>query len=148
VTNAPSIEPREASAVLFYDGECGLCNHVVRLLLRIDRHQRPFFSPLQGKTAQSYLRARGLPTEDFDSMIFVPDWAKRETITPLFRTDAGLAALRRIGGVWRVVAWLRVVPRPLRDSFYRIVARLRYRIFGRYVPRPFPHPEWAQRILP
>src|SRR4051794_4700093 len=108
----------------------------MRFLLRIDRRHELFFSPLQGKTAQAYLRARGLPTEDFESMIFVPDWEKRETDAPLFRTDAALAALRRIGGLWRVVAWVRVVPRPLRDLFYRIVARLRYRIFGTYIPRP------------
>lgn len=142
---AASSGPRRP--VLLYDGECGLCNALVRFLLRRDVTGRMRFAPLQSAPAQAYLRARGLPTEDFDSLVFVPDWERAELGGPLLRTDGALAALAEIGGVWRVVARLRVLPTWLRDPFYKIVARSRYALFGKYRPSPLPEPEWARRFI-
>lgn len=134
--------------VLFYDGECGLCNAAVRFLLQIDRHARLRFAPLQGSTAQGYLKAKGLPTADFDSMIFVSDWARRQELRPQFRTDAALSALATIGGGWSATGVFRVIPRALRDAAYQVIARFRYRLFGPYRPSPLPRADWAQRFLP
>ena len=116
--------------VLLFDGECRLCVRCVRLLLASDRRGRLRFAPLQGEAAQSYLRERGLPTEDFDSAIFVPDWKLRLETGSLFRTDALLAATRAVGGGWQLAGWLRFLPRTWRDLFYRWVARWRRHIFG------------------
>ena len=68
----------ERRPVLLYDGECGLCAAVVRAMLREDAAARLRFAPLQGAAAQDYLRARGLPTSGFDSLVFVPDWERPE----------------------------------------------------------------------
>ncbi|MDP3073497.1 MAG: DCC1-like thiol-disulfide oxidoreductase family protein [Opitutaceae bacterium] len=133
--------------VLLYDGECGLCNAVVRFLLREDAGGRMRFAPLQGAPAQAYLRAAGLPTEDFDSLVFAPDWERPAAGAPRLRTDGALAAADEIGGVWRVISWLRVLPAALRDPFYKIIARFRYALFGEYRPTPLPEPEWARRFL-
>ena len=130
-----------------YDGTCGLCNACVRLLLRIDKAGTLRFAPLQGATAQAILRGRGLPTEDFDSLIFVPDFPGEDG-PHWTRTDGMLRVLAEIGGVWRVVSWLRVLPAWLRDPLYKLVARLRYRLFGEYRPRPLKKAEWAERFLP
>src|SRR5688572_12325015 len=92
----PSAAP--GGPVLFFDGECGLCNRVVRLMLRLDRHGRLRFAPLQGAVAQEYLRRHGLPTHDFETLIYVPDWARRDRPDHLERTAGVLAALRAIGG--------------------------------------------------
>ena len=133
--------------LLMYDGTCGLCNACVRLLLRIDKAGTLRFAPLQGPTAQAILRERGLPTEDFDSLIFVPDFPGKDG-PHWSRTDGVLRVLKELGGVWRVVSWLRVLPGWLRDPLYRVVARLRYRLFGEYRPRPLKKAEWAGRFLP
>jgi predicted DCC family thiol-disulfide oxidoreductase YuxK len=133
--------------VLFFDGECGLCNRAVRLMLRLDRRDVLRFAPLQGPTAQEYLRTHGLPTKDFDSLIFVPEWSRRDSPEFLTRTDGALAALRAIGGVARLFAGLKIFPRAWRDAAYRVVARFRYRIWGEWKPRPLPRPEWAARFL-
>lgn len=133
--------------VLLYDGECGLCNAVVRFLLREDAAGRLRFAPLQSAAAQAYLRARGLPTTDFDSLVFAPDWEQPERGTPLLRTSGALAAADEIGGVWRVVSWARVVPAAARDLVYKLIARTRYALFGEYRPTPLPEPEWARRFL-
>jgi len=102
----------------------------VRLLLKADRRGRLRFAPLQGGVAQEFLRERGLATADFDSAIFVHDWARRREATLLLRSDALLAAARGIGGVWRFFAWLQVLPRGWRDGIYRWVARGRRCFFG------------------
>ena len=134
--------------MLLFDGECGLCHACVRLLLRADREGALRYAPLQGAAAQAFLREQGLRTEDFDTLIFVPDWAGRATLGRyLVRTDAVLAACATAGGWIGALAELRVVPRGWRDSAYKIVARLRYRILGKYRPRPFAQPEWAERFL-
>ena len=144
----PSPEFSAAGPVLLFDGECGLCNRIVRILLRIDRGGRLRFSPLQGPAAQSFLRANGLPTEDFDSLVFVPAWGRREGKSFLLRTDGVIAALRAVGGPARILAGvLAVFPSGWRDAGYRLVARSRYRIFGRWHARPLARPEWAARLM-
>ena len=132
--------------VLLFDGDCGLCNRVVRLLLRLDRRGMLRFAPLQGPAGQSYLRAHGLPVADFDTLVFVPDWARRAEPEFLLRTDGVAAALRACGGLGTVLAWMRVLPRAWRDAGYRLVARWRIRVFGVWRACPLPQPGWAERI--
>lgn len=113
--------------VLFFDGECGLCTRVVRVLLRCDRVGRLRFAPLQGPTAQAYLRSHGLPAGDFASLVFASDWPRCEA-APALRTDGAIASLRATGHP----GWARgaaMPPRPLRDALYRQVARNRLRLF-------------------
>ncbi len=133
--------------MLFFDGECGLCNRIVRGLLRLDRRGALLFAPLQGPTAQAYLRAHGLPTEDFDSLVFVPDWSRRTHPEFLVRTDGALAAAAAAGGVGRLFGVLRFLPTRWRNAGYKLVARWRYRLFGEWKPRPLARPEWAARFL-
>jgi predicted DCC family thiol-disulfide oxidoreductase YuxK len=140
-------ELRPSRPVLLYDGECGLCNGVVSRLLATDPAGRLNYAPLQSEPAQAYLRAQGLPTADFDSLVFVPDWNYPEVYPPLFRTDGALAAAAVVGGVWRLVTWLRVLPGGVRDPFYKLVARFRYQLFGEYRPSPLPDPAWTSRFL-
>jgi predicted DCC family thiol-disulfide oxidoreductase YuxK len=137
-----------AQPVLLYDGECGLCNAVVRFMLKRDRRGVLRFAPLQGKTGQALLRRHGLNTQDFDSLVLVEDLASGEGGCFL-RSAGALRALAELGGGWRWFARvLAVIPAGLRDGIYRLVARLRYRLFGRYRPTASPpNPEWVGRIL-
>ena len=131
--------------VLLYDGECGLCNRVVRRLLALDRVGTLRFAPLQGPAAQAYLRSHGLPTADFSTLVLVPDWPANAA-APLLRTDGVIAALRAVGRPGLATA-LAVFPRGLRDAGYKFVARVRYAIFGPWRTCPLPRPEWAARFL-
>ncbi|HEY9156177.1 MAG TPA: DCC1-like thiol-disulfide oxidoreductase family protein [Opitutaceae bacterium] len=134
--------------VLLFDGECGLCNRVVRWLLRVDRRGLLHFAPLQSQPAQEYLRSRGLPTRDFDSLVFVSDWNSWEAAPPRLRTNGALSAIVLVGGGWSVLAKIsRCIPAPLRDLAYKVIARFRYRLFGPYKPTPLPNPSWASRFL-
>lgn len=135
----------ETAPVLLFDGGCGLCNAAVGFLLRIDRRGILRFATLQGAPGQAWLRANGLPEEDFESMVLVRDWDGAAGYA--LRTDALVGALRACGGLGRALAWIRVIPRPWRDGAYRVVARLRYRVFGEWRPAPLASPQWAARFV-
>jgi predicted DCC family thiol-disulfide oxidoreductase YuxK len=145
--SAPVATSPPAVPVLFFDGECGLCNRIVRILLRLDRRGVLRFAPLQGPTAQAYLETHGLPRTDFDSLIFVPDWANRDRREFLVRTDGVVASLRVIGGAGRLFIWLGLLPAAWRDASYNLIARCRYRFFGKWTPRPLPRAEWSTRFF-
>lgn len=135
--------------MLLFDGECGLCQRLVRWLMRLDRAGRLRYAPLQGPSAQGYLRAHGLPTVDFETLVFVPDWSRRERPEFFVRTAGAMAALRAVdrrGARW-FANGLSLFPVGMRDAGYRLVARGRYVVFGPWRPRPWPRPEWAARVL-
>ncbi|HEY1792062.1 MAG TPA: DCC1-like thiol-disulfide oxidoreductase family protein [Opitutaceae bacterium] len=137
----------ERIPVLLFDGDCGLCNALVRAMLRRDRAGRLMFAPLQSAPAQEFLGERGLPTSEFSSLVFVPDWGARRGGRYLLRTDGALAAAAELGGGWAAAARLGLVPRPIRDAAYRLVAATRHAVFGRHGPAPLPNPAWEARFL-
>jgi predicted DCC family thiol-disulfide oxidoreductase YuxK len=137
--------PQAAGPVLLYDGDCGLCNRVVRRLLALDREGKMRFAPLQGPSAQAYLRSHALPTADFSTLVFVPDWPVNAT-PPRLRTDGVIAALRAAGRPG-LAGLLAVFPRVVRDAGYNFVARVRDRIFGPWRACPLPRPEWLERFI-
>jgi predicted DCC family thiol-disulfide oxidoreductase YuxK len=117
----------QQTEILYYDGHCGLCHHVVKFVLKHDRSGTAFrFAPLRGKTFEGRIpvdRRAGLP----DSMI-----VETRDGSLLMRSSAWVHVLRRLGGGWGIIAaLLAAVPRPLRDVVYRFVARTRYGVFGR-----------------
>lgn len=133
--------------VLLYDGECGLCAAVVRLLLREDAAGRLRFSPLQGPAAEAYLRARDLPTSEFDSLVFVPDWERPESLPPRLRSEGAFAAADEPGGICRVLSWLRILPRSWTDAAYSGIARGRG-IFGPpELVAPAEDAAWEKRFV-
>jgi predicted DCC family thiol-disulfide oxidoreductase YuxK len=132
---------------LLYDGECSLCNAVVLVLIRHDPEGRLRFAPLQSPSAQRYLVTQGLPTHDFDSLVFIPDWMNPRPGDFLLRTSGALACFRELRGPWSMISWLRFVPALLRDPIYRFIARTRHSLFGIYRPKPLPDPAWTQRFL-
>lgn len=111
--------------VIVFDGACVLCNGWVRFLLKRDRRARYLFAAMQGEAGRMLLRQHGLNPDDPLSMLLVDGDAARSD------TDAIIAVLTGLGGAWRLVGALRVVPRVLRDPLYRWIARNRYRWFGR-----------------
>ena len=146
----PNVSASEFTGpVLFFDGECGLCQRLVRLMLRLDHHGRLRFAPLQGPTAQAYLRAHDRPTQDFDTIILVPRWDSRDRPDYLVRTAGVIGALRTIGGTVgpTLATLLSLFPRTLRDAGYRVIGRWRYQIFGPWKPRPLSRPEWSVRFF-
>jgi predicted DCC family thiol-disulfide oxidoreductase YuxK len=137
IVNAP-----QGSPLLLYDGVCALCNGAVTFVLKRDRSQTTRFAPLTGETAARFLA--GHPElADIDSMIWI-DASGR----PFTRSAAAIAIARQVGGVWSTLAAAAsLVPSSLRDAVYDLVARVRYRLFGRYDACPVPPSEHRSRFL-
>jgi predicted DCC family thiol-disulfide oxidoreductase YuxK len=142
-TTAEAEVPGGWRYLVLYDGECGLCDRSVQWLLRRDRRAVLRFAPLQGETARGFVGEKA----EFDTMVFV-ERRPGEAPRVLERARAVLTILRRIGGVWLLVAWLRFLPRVLIDVPYRFVARRRIRWFGRVDACRLPDPATRQRFLP
>lgn len=132
--------------IVLYDGVCGLCNRLVRFLLRFDRHDRFRFAALQSEFAGSLLRKHGISSADLNSVSIVTDYglpAERA----FTKSDAVLRAAWDLGGIWRIGEIGRIVPRVMRDWFYDRVAQNRYRMFGKYETCPMPRAEDREKFL-
>lgn len=127
-----------AHPILLYDGVCGLCNRLVQFILRRDRIAIFRFASLQSPLAASILTRHGVNPTDLDTVYVVIN--PNEPAESLrSRSDAVVFVLKELGGVWRAAASsFRLIPSPLRDSLYNLIARNRYRIFGRYKSCPIP----------
>jgi predicted DCC family thiol-disulfide oxidoreductase YuxK len=112
--------------VIFYDGDCALCQGFIRFLLLCDGKRRRFlFSPLRGHLITQLLEP--------ETRAALPDTLVLRTTdgTVRIQSEAVLGALDRLGGLWRVVGTVgRVVPRRVRDAVYAWFARTRRRMFG------------------
>ena len=128
-------------AILFYDGSCGLCHSVVRFTIARDRRARFQFAPINGETWKSMVDAQA---DDPLTTVHLLEQGRL-----LDRSSAVCRLLIGIGGFWKLIGcllWL--VPRPLRNVGYRLVARSRYRIFGRVDACTLPDPGDMDRQLP
>lgn len=128
--------------ILLFDGECGLCDRTVRWLIRHDGG-RLHYAPLQsavGRQALADTRFAG----DLTSVVLIDDLGAHQ------RSEAAWRVARLLPWPWRLGAALRVLPRPARDTLYRLIARNRLRLFGRadacILPGSLP-PAQQRRIL-
>jgi predicted DCC family thiol-disulfide oxidoreductase YuxK len=129
-----------AKPVIFFDDVCVMCNSFVNLLLRVDRHQQFLFAPLRGETARRMLPP--LPDDPSRwSMVYVDESGIHD------QSDASLQVYRRLGGIWWVLSLSRFIPRWIRNPVYRVLARNRYRWFGKRESCRIPSAEEKERFL-
>jgi predicted DCC family thiol-disulfide oxidoreductase YuxK len=135
----------QSAGIVLFDGVCGFCDAAVRWLLRHDPEGRLRFAPLQGETA-ARLRARqpGIP-EGLGTLVFVVESEGVERV--YLRSEAVFRACAAISGAPRWVRVLASFPRALTDLGYRVIARLRYRVFGRLDACRVPGPHERERML-
>jgi predicted DCC family thiol-disulfide oxidoreductase YuxK len=131
-----------ATHILFFDGVCGLCNRAVHFVLTHDRRVRFRYATLQGAFAARELPPRGGNPADLDTMYVLTAGGQL-----LQQSRAVFFVLRELGGPWRALSWLRVLPRALSDRAYRVVARSRYRPFGRLDACPIHGPAERGRFI-
>lgn len=140
--SVPMADP--ANPIILYDGVCGLCNRLVRFVLARDPGGHFRFASLQSNFAARILRRHGLDPHDLDTLYVVEEPGERLAS----RSDAVISVLRRLGGFWGMkAAVLRIFPKWLRDWGYGVVARNRYRIFGKYETCMLPEKKYQDRFL-
>jgi predicted DCC family thiol-disulfide oxidoreductase YuxK len=138
MTDAPRIWPDDG--IILYDGVCALCSGWVRFVAKRDAAGRFRFTPISSPYGRRLAEALGINPDDPDTNAVVLGGRA------LRRSDAALAVVSSLPG-WRWVRALRFVPRLLRDAIYTVIARHRYRIFGRHDVCDFGGPLLADRII-
>lgn len=130
-----------ANPIVLFDGVCNLCNGSVQFLLKRDREALFRFASLQSETGQKLQAELGMDPQALDSVILVEGdrWYKE--------SDAALRIARSLPGAWKLLTAFRIVPRPIRDAVYRLIARNRYRWFGKTETCWLPTPELRGRFL-
>mgnify|MGYP005839023515 CR=1 FL=1 len=131
-------------AVVLFDGVCHLCHASVRFIIAHDKAGYFSFASLQSSVAQELLQKHGVPYllgAGDDSVVLI------EEGVVYTHSDASLRVARKLSGVVRLGAVLLVVPKLVRDAVYRLVARNRYRWFGKDDVCWMPTPELRARFL-
>ena len=133
--------------IILYDGVCGLCNRFVQFILRHDHNDQFRFAALQSNLARTILKRQNLNPDVLDTVYVVFDCGE-STERVLARNEAASAVLKELGALWRFWASiLDILPRGLRDWRYALVARNRYRFFGKYETCPVPKEEDRHKFL-
>jgi predicted DCC family thiol-disulfide oxidoreductase YuxK len=127
--------------VIFYDGECPLCNRVVQFILKADKARKFGFAPLGGKTAEAKLAHFFLKNPDLDTLILLQDMG-REDEKLMIEGKGALRILWILGGKYRWIGWLSYLPGCWFGLLYRLIARRRFRLFGKVCSCPTPDERW------
>ncbi len=132
--------------IVFFDGECFMCNKSMRFLLRIDRGKRLWFAPLQGETARATIERREDLDFDLRTIIFI-EQAGSENEEVSLRSTAVLKAMEDVGGVWTLAGLFLLVPAFIRDAVYNVVAANRVKWFGKTEMCSLIPPDQRERLL-
>ena len=127
--------------IFLFDGVCKFCNAGVNFIIDRDVRKRFRFAPLQSDAGQALLRRFGKRTDDFDTAVVV------EHGRAYVKSSAALRIARHLGGPWALLTLLFAVPPFLRDGAYDLLARNRYRWFGKADTCRMPTPDVRDRFL-
>lgn len=127
--------------VLLFDGICNFCNGTVNFIIKRDHKDKFCFASLQSNVGQELLKTFNLPTNDFDTFVLVE--GKKYYI----KSTAALKVLKKLGGVWSFLYILIIIPRPLRDIVYNLIAKNRYKWFGKKEQCILPAPDIKKKFL-
>jgi predicted DCC family thiol-disulfide oxidoreductase YuxK len=126
--------------IILYDGVCVLCSGWMRFVLRRDRHKIFRFTPIQSDYGRALALGLGINPDDPDTNAVVWNGIAYR------RSDAALRVVSLLPG-WGWVTVLHLAPRPLRDLVYRLIARSRYRLWGRHAVCNLGEDRYADRVI-
>lgn len=114
-----------SDSILLFDGVCNLCNRVIRFVIRRDKSDNIRFAPLQSEVSAELLLKFNIDPGKTDSVVYLT----RGKV--YLKSSAVLHLLKDIGGGWKILFGLIIIPRFIRDFFYELIAKNRYRLFGK-----------------
>jgi len=136
----------EAVHLVLYDGVCGLCSGLLQFLLTHDRRGAFAFASLQSATGRSVVEDFGGDPKELTSFYVLANYRTRHS--QIFaKSQAALFVAGQLGWPWQAAIIARVLPSALLDRAYNVVARNRYRVFGRFEQCLAPRPEFRNRFV-
>ncbi len=128
-------------AIVLFDGVCNFCNGTVNFIIRHDSASHFRFAPLQSEIGQKLLREYNFNSPGVDSVILI------ENGRAFTHSTAALKIAGKLDGGWQIFRVFQFVPQVVRDFFYRLFARNRYRLFGKKDVCMMLTPEIKARFL-
>lgn len=127
--------------IILFDGVCNFCNSSINFIIDHDPEKHFKFAPLQSDFGQKILRQFNKNTEDFDSVILLKNNQLYQ------KSAAALEITKHLSGFWKYLTIFRILPTFILNFFYDIVAKNRYRIFGKSDACRMPTPDLKERFL-
>lgn len=130
------------SHVVLFDGLCGVCDSMVRFILKRDKKDKFRFAALQSHAGRAIVVNHGGDPDKVTTLYVI-----REDGRMLVRGRAALFVARELGGIWRLSAVFSIIPTRMLDWAYDVFAKNRYRWFGELDSCVVPSPETRQKFL-
>ena len=127
--------------VILFDGVCNFCNSAVQFIIKRDKKNRYLFAALQSEEGRKLLTAHHLPSDKVSTIILISGEKVYD------RSTAALKIARHLSGWWPLLYPLIILPAFMRDIPYNIIARNRYKWFGKKEICVIPTPELRARFL-
>ncbi len=127
--------------IIIFDGVCNFCNNSVNFIIARAPEGLFVFSPLQSAFSSALIEQYQAQNVGFDTFLLL----KNEKL--YYRTDAALEIAKDLQGHWYLFGVFRLVPRFVRDYFYKLLARNRYKLFGRKEHCMVPTPDLRRRLI-
>ncbi|WP_222984243.1 thiol-disulfide oxidoreductase DCC family protein [Flagellimonas meishanensis] len=132
----------ESKKIILFDGICNLCNGAVQFIIKRDKKDVFRYAALQSEVGKQMVAERGIDTSNVDSIILIEPGVAYFT-----KSDAALQIGQDFGGLWKGLVLLTWIPKTLRDAIYDLVARNRYKWFGKKDQCMIPTPELQAKFL-
>lgn len=128
--------------IVFFDGNCNLCNGSVQFILKHEKSAVLQFASLAGTTAQSLLNKNQIDALNTDSIVVYSGHSF------LIQSDAALRIARELKFPFSILVVFGFLPKRVRDSVYRFIAKNRYQWFGKTEACWVQTPKNSARFLP
>ncbi len=127
--------------IIFFDGVCNLCNSTVQFVIEHDKKNLFKFASLQSPFGQKFLKGYNLPISHFNSFIY---YRNGKVYT---QSSAALYVARDLGGIWSLAFAFIIVPKFIRDAVYNLIAKNRYKWFGKKESCMIPTPDLKNKFI-
>ena len=131
----------ERKPIILFDGVCNYCNSIVNFIISQDKRAKFVFAPLQSAPGQQLLQQHNLPSTDFDSFVLI------DNHKTYLRSSASLHVFKKLPWYWQWTQIFWIVPARVRDAIYNLVARNRYKWYGKKESCMIPTPVVKVRFI-
>jgi predicted DCC family thiol-disulfide oxidoreductase YuxK len=131
----------ENTQIILFDGVCNFCNSSINFIIDHDPEKHFKFAPLQSDLGQEILKQFNKNTNDFDSVILLKNNQLYQ------KSEAALEIVKHLSGAWKYLSIFGILPTFFLNLFYDIIAKNRYKIFGKTETCRMPTPELRERFL-
>ncbi|WP_240751412.1 thiol-disulfide oxidoreductase DCC family protein [Flagellimonas onchidii] len=132
----------DGKKIILFDGVCNLCNGAIQFIIKRDKNDLFRYAALQSDIGQQLITERAIDTSKVDSIILIVPGVAYFT-----KSDAALEIAKGFGGLWKTMTIFTWVPKTLRDAIYDLIAKNRYKWFGRKDSCMIPTPELQAKLL-